>query len=313
MYNLAISAFDSFQKLTLESPDGQDRFSLVPSFGATIIDLELGGQRILDTYNNEDEMQAYRRMKSALLFPFPNRLKDGRYIWNNDAYTFFINDSITNNALHGFGLDKKFEVVKQETSESHCSVACRYEYNGDLPAYPFPFTMEVLYKLKGAGKFSMTMTFYNDGAEAIPVGLGWHPYFKIGDNIDDLRMEMPPCEMIGVDKQMIPTGKRYEYDEFANSKKMGATILDNCFFFPPSDNNKAEVVLVSENIKLRFWQMTGEGKLNYMQIYTHPDRQSIAIEPMSCNVNAFNNGEGLMVLLPNEKVEVTCGVEVTSL
>lgn len=310
MYKIIETPFDNFLKLKLESADGKDHCTLVPAFGATVIDLKLNEQVVLDTYDNADEMLAYRRMKSALLFPFPNRLKEGRYIWNNDAYQFFINDSITGNALHGFGLDKKFVIVKQESSERGCSCTCRYEYNGELPAYPFPFTMEVKYVLESEGRFFVKMSFYNDGAEAIPVGLGWHPYFKIGKIIDDLTMKISPCEMIGVDQQMIPTGKRYEYDEFATTKKIGSTVLDNCFYFFENKNRKAEVVLASEETEIRFWQKTGEGQLNYMQIFTHPDRQSIALEPMSCNVNAFNNGEGLAVLLPNEKLEVNCGMQV---
>jgi aldose 1-epimerase len=142
--------------------------------------------------------------------------------------------------------------------------------------------------------------------------LGWHPYFKIGDDIGKLKMKMSPSEMIGIDQQMIPTGKRYEYDEFNLGKQIGATILDNCFTFDQKNNNKfAEVLLESETMRLRFWQRLGVNQFNYVQVFTHPDRHAIALEPMTCNVDAFNNGEGLTVLLPNEKVEVSCGVEVS--
>jgi aldose 1-epimerase len=125
-------------------------------------------------------------------------------------------------------------------------------------------------------------------------------------------MKMSPSEMIGIDQQMIPTGKRYEYDEFNLGKQIGATILDNCFTFDQKNNNKfAEVLLESETMRLRFWQRLGVNQFNYVQVFTHPDRHAIALEPMTCNVDAFNNGEGLTVLLPNEKVEVSCGVEVS--
>ena len=38
----------------------------------------------------------------------------------------------------------------------------------------------------------------------------------------------------------------------------------------------------------------------YLQVYTPPDRKSIAIEPMTCIANAFNNGIGLKNLQPEE-------------
>jgi len=311
MFRVAKDHFGEFEKITLESSDGQQRLSVVPAFGATIIDLCLAGQSVLDTYQTPEEMLAYKWMKSGVLIPFPNRLKGGRYIWNNDAYSFFTNDSITGNALHGFGLDKPYELIKTDLSQDQGSLTCRYEYNGDNAGYPFPFTFEIQYKLKSSGYFSLRMTFYNDGFEAIPVGLGWHPYFQMGDDIGKLKMKMSPSEMIGVDQHMIPTGKRYEYDEFEEKRKIGATILDNCFAFQQNDNKRnAEIILESETRVLRFWQRMGTHQFNYMQIFTHPDRNAIALEPMTCNVDAFNNGEGLAVLLPNEKLEVSCGVEV---
>ncbi len=311
MYRIVAGQFGNFEKITLESSDGQNSLSVVPAFGATLINLQLNGHSILDTYQTAEEMLAYKWMKSGVLLPFPNRLKNGRYLWNNDAYSFFINDSITGNALHGFGLDKAYELIKTQTNPQQGSITCRYEYNGDFAAYPFPFTFEIQYQLKSTGKFAIHMAFYNDGSEAIPVGLGWHPYFKIGDDIGKLKMKMPPSEMIGIDPQMIPTGKRYEYDEFNATKQIGATILDNCFALSQEYNNRiAEVFLESETMNLRFWQQMGSNQFNYLQIFTHPDRHSIALEPMTCNVDAFNNGEGLVVLLPNEKLEVSCGVGV---
>lgn len=310
MYKITQDHFGSFEKFTLESPDGEDKFSVIPSFGATMIDLQLAGHFILEGYETVDELLAYKTFKSGVLLPFPNRLKGGRYIWNNDVYSFFINDSITGNALHGFALDKKFEAVKTEIYEDRASINCRYEYNGDIANYPFPFTFEIRFELKAAASLFISMVFYNDGSEAIPVGLGWHPYFKLGDTIDNLNLKMSPCEMVGVDKYMIPTGKRYEYTEFLEPKRIGATVLDNCFALSNSNNKIAKVELTSDRMKLTYWQKKGESQFNFLQIYTHPDRESIAIEPMTCNIDALNNGEGLVVLLPNEKVEVSCGVGV---
>jgi aldose 1-epimerase len=47
-------------------------------------------------------------------------------------------------------------------------------------------------------------------------------------------------------------------------------------------------------------------------IFTPPDenRDCIAIEPMSCNTNAFNNGDGLTILEPGEKFKGKYGVSL---
>jgi aldose 1-epimerase len=314
MYKITKSHFGQLEQLTIQSPDGSDRFSVVPAYGNTIMDLQLAGQAdLLDVYQTEDELLHYQWMKNALLFPFPNRLKNGTYIWNNDTYYFHINDAITNNALHGFGMDKAFEVIAQRATEHSAGITCRYEYNGDLDAYPFPFTVEVDYELDGPGSFSVTMRFYNDGHTAIPVGLGWHPYFQLGDDISKLQLKLPACQMIGIDKHMIPTGKKYDYEEFETLRKIGATILDNGFALRtkhPDEDGMAEALLESDTAKLRYWQQTGPNQYNFLQVFTHPERHAIALEPMSCNIDAFNNGDGLVTLLPNERMEVRCGVVV---
>ena len=39
----------------------------------------------------------------------------------------------------------------------------------------------------------------------------------------------------------------------------------------------------------------------FFQVFTPPHGESIALEPMSCNVDAFNNGEGLVALEPGKE------------
>ncbi|HHS95295.1 MAG TPA: aldose 1-epimerase, partial [Phaeodactylibacter sp.] len=181
MYSLQESPFGNFAQLCIKSDDGKNSLSVLPAFGACLLDLQLGGHRVLDGYDTVNEMISYRWMKSGLLFPFANRLKNGTYIWNNDTYYFPINDAITGNALHGFGMDIPFEVIQTHIYEREAGIICRCEYNGEWAAYPFPFTLEVHYYLQAETVFHMKMRFYNDGATAIPVSLGWHPFFRLGN------------------------------------------------------------------------------------------------------------------------------------
>jgi len=39
----------------------------------------------------------------------------------------------------------------------------------------------------------------------------------------------------------------------------------------------------------------------FFQVFTPPHRESVALEPMSCNVDAFNNKQGLVSLAPDKK------------
>ncbi|MGB0929923.1 MAG: hypothetical protein ACPGVB_04055, partial [Chitinophagales bacterium] len=51
----------------------------------------------------------------------------------------------------------------------------------------------------------------------------------------------------------------------------------------------------------------------YFQIYIPPHRKSIAIEPMNCNIDAFNNGEGLTLLKVGQTWKGSFGVALSEL
>jgi len=287
MYQLEKTPFGPLEKWRIWNEKSGNTFSIVPGHGACLLDLEIGEKSIIESTKTPGELMANRWMKSALLVPFPNRLKRGTYNWDNKKYRLFLNDSITQNALHGFLMHQKMNVTATDLSKDHASITCSYEYDAHVEGYPFPFLFEV------TNSFEVKFRFQNRGAQGIPVGFGWHPYFQLDSNIDNQLLQMPASEMIGVNEHMIPTGKRYEYNEFETLKPLKSTILDNCFAL--SDTTKpAEVVLQNSTHRLRYWQETGQGKYNYLQIFTHPDRTSVAIEPMTCNIDAFRCHERLL-------------------
>ena len=107
---------------------------------------------------------------------------------------------------------------------------------------------------------------------------------------------------------MIPTGKRYDYEEFTQMKKIGVSVLDNCFALKyPAE--KAVFQLKSQVGTLQYWQESSPGKYPYVQLFPPPYRKSLAIEPMTCNVDAFNNHDNLICLNPGESTVARFGLE----
>ena len=199
--------------------------------------------------------------------------------------------------------NSSFTWAQISIEEHQATLSCIYEEHGNDMTYPFPFSCRIDFILRRPNQFTWKVKVWNEDKRAIPFGLGWHPYFRLADTINEVKLKLPACDFVGIDEYMIPTGKRYAYDEFAESKALGATVLDNCFALPDSPNHHFSYSLESSAGKLTFQQETGRGKFNYLQLFTPPTRTSIAIEPMTCNIDAFNNGDGLIVLNPKEKME----------
>jgi aldose 1-epimerase len=307
MYQHLVSPFGKYEKHSLISEDEKTRLDLVPGHGACVLDLVFEGVSILDGFKTAQEMEGNRWSKNIVLFPFPNRLKDGRYEWEGTSYQFPVNDAHTGNALHGFGLAKPMRVSQLDLSAEGATITCEYRDPGDHPAYPFPFTFSIQFTIDQRNQLTVNMAFQNDGTQSIPVGLGWHPYFRLSEKVDTLLVQLPESEMIGIDRFMIPNGKRYAYDKFAELSTLGGHTLDNCFALP-TDRATTSATLSGQFGTLHYWQETGAGKYNFLQVFTPPHRESIALEPMTCNIDAFNNGEGLIRLDALESVNAKFGL-----
>ncbi len=306
MYELEKSAFGKYTRYILHNPLTNNSFSIVPERGATVLDIVFSGENILDGYNTPEELEAAKWGKSALLFPFPNRLDRGRYEWLGQQYAFPLNNAATENAIHGFVRDESFEIEHIFLAKNFASILCSYTYEGQRPYYPFPFLLKIGLMIHDADTFALEASCENLGDQPIPVGFGWHPYFHVMDKADYNWLQLPPCKKIAIDERMIPTGERSEFPDFQETKSVGDTFLDNCFFNKKTSGiatmklgGVGRIISVEANAR----------QFPFFQVFTPPHRESIALEPMTCNVNAFINKEGLVSLEPNEaweaKIEIT--------
>ncbi|MCW5922470.1 MAG: hypothetical protein KIS77_09005 [Saprospiraceae bacterium] len=297
MYELDKSAFGPYTRYTLRNPSTGNSFSVVPARGANVLDIVFSGKSILDGYRSPEELEAAKWGKSVLLFPFPNRLDRGRYEWLGKKYEFPLNNAATENAIHGFVREEAFELDYVVLAKDCAFVQCSYAYLGQRPYYPFPFVLTVEFMLGDEGIFALEATCHNTHHEPIPVGFGWHPYFRLSDRADEHLMQLPPCEMVSINERMIPTGARSEYTAFQRKKQVGDTFLDNCF---ASKKMAGKYKMSLEGDGRRVSVSANARHFPFFQVFTPPHRESIALEPMSCNVDAFNNGEGLVALAPGK-------------
>jgi aldose 1-epimerase len=122
-------------------------------------------------------------------------------------------------------------------------------------------------------------------------------------------MQLPACEKVEISDRMIPTGARTAYADFARKKSVGDTVLDNCF--QANQSNGTYALKLEGNGGAQLSVKASARQFPYFQVFTPPHRESIALEPMSCNVDAFNNGQGLITLEPDKewKAKMTVTLE----
>ena len=298
MYELIKTPFGQHTRYELHSPSTGNRFSIVPAAGANVLDIQFGNQSILDGHATPEELASGKWGKSTILFPFPNRLNEGKYKWQGKSYQFPINNAATDNAIHGFVREESFEVEYVFLAKNFASIRCYFDYTGERPYYPFPFSMELEFSIHDSGKFELQVEVLNLHDGPIPVGFGWHPYFRLTEGANQHGLQIPPCEQVVINKRMIPTGGRTQYKEFQMLTFVEDTMLDNCFQCTQSGGNYQ---LMLEGAGRYLTMKASIAQFPFFQVFTPPHRESIALEPMSCNVDAFNNQQGLVSLGPDKK------------
>ena len=298
MYDLVKTPFGKYTRYTLQHEATGNAFSIVPERGATLLDITLAGQQILDGYQTPEELDIAKFGKSALLFPFPNRLDRGRYEWLGKRYQFPINNVATENAIHGFVREEAFEVEFVFLAKDHASILCSFTYEGQRDYYPFPFTLEVEFMLHDSGVFTVEAACRNLHSQAIPIAFGWHPYFRLTERVDDHSVQLPACEKVDIQERMIPTGERTVFADFQRKKRLGEEVLDNCFQTAKAEGTyKLQLEHAGQRLKVQ----ASARQFPYFQVFTPPHRSSIALEPMTGNIDAFNNGQGLITLQPDQE------------
>lgn len=315
MYYIDKKSNDGILSIILKNEISGESAEIIPSLGGNVnrLLLEKEGKlfSILKIKDKHADFEGHNIFNGAKLFPFPNRINQGKYVFEDIEYQLNKNYHEENNACHGFIYDKKFEVLMQDVDEKHAEIKLGYEYNGESQGYPFRFKIELTYRLENKSGFICTTKVINKDAKSLPLGDGWHPFIQINKCVKDLKLKFHSEKIFKVNDNLIPTGETEFYDEFFNGKKIKDATFDDCFMLKKNGNKHfSEIYSESENIKVLLWQETGVNKYNYLQLYIPPERDCIAIEPMTCAPNCFNHKEGLIILNSGEVFEASFGIKI---
>jgi len=314
MFKAEIQAFDNSRKVVLSHSSGL-KAEILADYGAALNAFFIPTRNqtylnIIDGYNSANEPnESGAHYKGVFLFPFPNRLKNGEWMHEGKKLQFPINEGARNNALHGNLFNCSFEIVETSESVEMASVLLSYKPKTIPDYYPFDFQIDIEYILTESEGLTVKTTVHNLADKNLPFGLGWHPYFKTGSLINDLVFLLKDVKAIDVDSQMIPTGSTFDFRIFDNPQTIGEVSLDTGFELQTKEIYKVQILDPEKKLKFTVWQEAGEDGYQYIQIYTPPHRQSIAIEPMSARANALqDNSGGLQSLAPGNSLTFFWGI-----
>ncbi len=318
MLELHIERFGGLDLYRIKDSESTFSASFLPDAGGILNDFtaDVNGKTIavIEGYADAKELLGTyaTAFKSAKLSPYPNRILNGQYTFNGKTYLFDKKFGTENNSIHGLVYNKPFFVEKTECAGERAELVFSYKYRKEEEGYSFAYKLTVKYILH-KNRLSCETKIENTDSGTIPIGDGWHPYFKLSKKIDELQLLLPACELLSA-RELIPTGASEPYTNFSSFRKIGDTHFDSCFYVNEGSMPGEIKLLDAENkTVLTYWQEQGTNKYRYFQLYTPPSRKSIAIEPMSCPPNAFNSKKDLILLEPKEQAILSWGFEIGAL
>jgi galactose mutarotase-like enzyme len=287
---------------------------VVAELGAALRSWTVRGRELLDTIGPGEPDDAFR---GKVLVPWPNRLRDGRYVFDGAEHRTALTEPERATALHGLATGHRWRAIRSSTR--HLTLA---DELAPQPGYPFALRLSVDYELTSGGVV-VTLHATNTGTTAAPFGAGLHPYLTHGTaTVDELVLEVPARAYLPVDERRLPTGAAIAVDgtdfDFRRGRPIGGLRLDTCFGDlgrSPAGVARVRLASAGGERQLTVWM---DESFRFVQVYTADDvpdaarrRRGVAIEPMTCAPDAFNSGDGLVVLEPGASFTGRCGLTAT--
>ena len=250
-----------------------------------------------------------------ILFPFPNRLRQGVFTWNGRTLHLPTTEASGGHAIHGSAPRYPWRVVGQYADEAGGTLVGEFRPSVDAPEvledWPCDYTLRVTISLR-QDSLELVFVATNEGEESMPAGFGLHPYFALPGvpSVDDFRLTVP-ADCIWELREGLPTGRRVEPSDefdFALGNKVGSTQLDTLY------TELGHVEGIDDDDLLTRAKISGPGgsilvrtsrEFREIMLFTPPHRKALAVEPYTCATDAVHLAQaeidaGLAIVEPGE-------------
>ena len=283
--------------------------AVVTEIGAGLRAFEVGGVPYVEEFPEDAQPPMGA---GQVLLPWPNRTKGGQWEFQGEPQQLEITEPARGNAIHGLTRHLEWELL--EHAESSITLAVDVETQ---PGWPVPLRATITYEL-APRELRVTHEIRNEGEQPIGVGLGTHPYFRIGDvPTDELTLTLPasrvrpslPDEQMPYAEEQDVEGTEYD---FRGGRLMAGVNLDTAFGgLSAAEDGLHHIVLSHGEQRLLVWT---DPDFRWAQVFTPDDLvgrgRAVAVAPMTCPADALNTGTDLIELEPASSWSGSWGIRV---
>lgn len=216
------------------------------------------------------------------MVPFVGRIAEGRFTFEGRDIALPPNMPPEPHAIHGQGWQVPWRLARQARS----SATLVYEHDGSI--WPWTYRAEQKFDL-AEDRLDVTLRLTNTSVQAMPGGLGWHPYFPRGDA--EITADVTAIWNDDTPKALDSTS------DLTTLRSVSSLHLDHAF--------SAGSARVAIGWPGRALAMTASSPCLHLVVYVPPDEDFFCVEPVSHVPDAVNSAlsadlTGYRVLGPGE-------------
>jgi aldose 1-epimerase len=294
-------------RLTVGSAEAE----ILPFLGFNCVRWNIDGEPVYYAEPADTPNPSPTRSGHPILFPFPNRIRGGRFTHDGREFRLPPNDATKTHAIHGFTPRNPWRVTGSGADAGSAFVAAEFHLSRDLPRalshWPADFVLTVTYRLFERG-LRVEAEVHNPDRVPLPFGLGYHPYFcppmpgnraARDPRIDAAALHVG-SKRLWESEQSLPTGRLLDAPppfDFTRPRLVGQVALDHVYTdlidLRPGDDLRTLAVLSSPAGGPMLF-VRADDSFRELVLFTPVHRRAIAIEPYTCATDATNlSAQGL--------------------
>jgi aldose 1-epimerase len=226
-----------------------------------------------------------------VLFPFPNRVRAGRFTWDGRTYELPKNDPTAANAIHGFACRTAWRATAHGADATAAWVTMEFHLAQDAPEarplWPADCRIRLTVRLQ-ADRLRLEAVVDNPDTVPLPWGLGYHPYFQLPHGAAGALVRCPARSFWELDASL-PTGAVKPVDaarDLRAPRRYGDLQLDDVLTGLEAGHARADGMRELGQVQgLTLWASPA---FREVVAFTPPHRQAVCLEPYTCTTDAVN-------------------------
>jgi aldose 1-epimerase len=232
---------------------------------------------------------------NPLLFPYPNRIREGRFSWQGKHFQLTAQQVLfdpTGNAIHGLCLDRPWRII--EKTDDRVTGAFRLSIDAPERRYLWPADAEiqVSYQVLGSCLRSV-IRVVNDDQTSLPWGFGTHAYFRIPLSATSAAAQCiltVPGHSIWNLHQCLPDGHKHAPPaelQLHSGRSFDGLKVDDIYSDVKSENGVVTCRISDPAAGLAVEQRCSSD-FRELVVFTPPWSSSVCMEPYTCVTDAVN-------------------------